>query len=115
MPVPGESTRYPAAWDRIERLLAELRDGYDETDRFFAGMFDQLDQLSTRLGQQTAKSPAPLDNKLQKQLLEEQSHGARELQRMGRLLEEIAERLSASGIPPAPPAGRSQPTREKCT
>ncbi len=112
--MPGEFTRYPVAWDRIERLLAELHDGYDEADRFFAGTFDQLDRLCARLGQQAAKSPAPIDNKLQKQILEEQNHGARELQRMGRLLEEIAERLFASGVPATPAARPSQTTLEKC-
>lgn len=114
LPVPGESTRQPVVCDRIERLLAELHDGYDEADRFFTGMFDQLDRLCLRLGQQSARSPAPVDNKLQKQILDEQNQGARELQRMGHLLEEIAERLAAAGILATPAAGLAPPTKEKC-
>jgi hypothetical protein len=94
--------------------LAELHDGYDEADRFFTGMFDQLERLCTRLGQQSARSPAPVDNKLQKQILDEQNQGARELQRMGHLLEEIAERLAAAGILATPAAGLATPTKEKC-
>jgi hypothetical protein len=100
--VPGESTGNPAAWERIERLLAELREGCGEAEQFFSGMFDQLDRLCTKRGQ-AGRSPTPPDDKLQKQILAEQSHGAREIERMGRLLEEIAERLGAGGLPASRP------------
>jgi hypothetical protein len=90
--------------------LAELHDGYDEADRFFTGMFDQLDRLCTRLAQQPSAAAAAANHNLQKQLLAEQNQGARELQRMGHLLEEIAERLVANGILPVP----TPPAKEKC-
>ncbi len=173
--MPGEFTRYPAAGERIERLLAELHTGPDEAERFIAGMFDQLEVLGARLGQPRAKSPTRLENELQQrlramaqsqstmeqqrvvleaelqslrsraaemaetiqtqkqQIQEQQDHWGRELQRMGRLQEGIAQRVSDSGeggrstcdLPhvsssremdqsPTPAAAASLPGTEKC-
>lgn len=174
--MPGEFTRYPVAWERVERLLDELHTGQDEADGFIAGMFDQLDVICARLGTSMATSPTPREHKLQQrlramaqsrsvleqqrvvleaeleslrsrstemsetiqaqkqQLLEQQDHWGQDLQRMGRLLERIAQRVSDDGeedrrtsdLPNAsssremdqsatPTAGTSLATTEKCT
>jgi hypothetical protein len=78
-------------------------------------MFDELDQLCVRLGQEAARSPAPVDDSLQKRILEQQNYGVCELQRMGRLLEDVAKRLSANGLHTALATVPPQSTMEKCS
>ena len=81
--MPSESLHHFTGREPTRKLLDELRTSCDESERFFAGAFDQLASLSERL------------NRRQEQTHEEAAATTRRKRQMEQLIEAVEQERAA--------------------